>query len=244
MTYTLHCGDCLAVMRGMESGSIDCVVTSPPYNQNIDKFMPSGMQKAWRWADKISSGYFDSMPEEQYQAWQVEVLTELYRVVRDGGSVFYNHKIKWRDGKLIHPIDIVRQSPFDLRQEIIWRRDGSLTLNARMFAPCDERIYWLRKGRHDWNQACVGYMSVWNINSVKSKDHACAYPVEIPRRCILATTQPGMTVLDPFCGSGTTGVACEMEGRNFVGIELDANNVELSRRNLSSVQPALMEAAD
>jgi site-specific DNA-methyltransferase (adenine-specific) len=240
--HSLHLGDCLDILRGLESSSIDCVVTSPPYNQGIDKFKPSGMQKDWRWAEKIAAGYFDSMPEEQYQDWQVAILDELYRVVRDGGSVFYNHKLKWRDGNIVHPIDIVRRSKFNLRQEIIWRRDGSLTLNARMFAPCDERIYWLRKGRHAWNQSCVGYMSVWNINSEKTKIHACAFPVEIPRRCILATTQPDETVLDPFCGSGTTGVACAMEGRNFVGIDIDANNIGNSRTRIEQVQPALMEA--
>ncbi len=244
MTYTLHHGDCLEVLRGMDAGSVDVVVTSPPYNQNIDKFTPSGMQRGWRWADKIANGYFDSMTEEDYQEWQAAIFDELYRVVKDGGSVFYNHKIRWRNGKLIHPIDIVRRSKFDLRQEIIWHRDGSLTLNARMFAPCDERIYWLRKGRHKWNQKCVGYMSIWKINSVKSAEHACAYPVEIPRRCILAASDVGDVVLDPFMGSGTTGIAAIENGRQFVGIELDAKYYQLAQRNIENMQPMLVEAAD
>jgi site-specific DNA-methyltransferase (adenine-specific) len=227
-------GDALEVLRAMPGGSVDCVVTSPPYNQKIDKFRPSGMQKNWRWAGKIASGYKDDMPEAEYRAWQVAVLDELHRVVKEGGSCFYNHKLRWRDGVLLHPIDIVRASRWAVRQEIIWRRDGSPTMNARMFAPCDERIYWLHKGRHRWNQECVGYLSVWDINSVKGTDHACAYPVEIPYRCIRATTDPEDTILDPFMGSGTTGVACMRLGRRFVGIEIGGENVALADRRLEA----------
>jgi modification methylase len=232
-------GDCLDIMRTLPDGCVDAVVTSPPYNQNIDTFKPSGMQKGWRWADKMSAGYFDSMPEEAYQEWQVTVLDKLWRVVAEGGSCFYNHKIRWRNGVLIHPIDIVRLSKWELRQELIWRRDGSPTLNARMFGPCDERIYWLRKGRHRWNQECVSYLSVWNLNSVKSTDHPCAFPLDIPTRCIRATTAEGDTILDPFMGSGTTGVACVRTGRRFIGIEIDPTYFAIAERRIAEAQQQL-----
>ena len=242
---TLHQGDCLEYLKTLEPGSVDAVVTSPPYNQKICTFRPSGMQKNWRWANKISSGYSDNLPEDNYRAWQKEILTELFRVTADGGSCFYNHKCRWRDGKLLHPIDIVRDSPWEIRQELIWRRDGSLTMNARMFAPCDERIYWLRKGRHHWNQSSVGFMSVWNLNSVKSEDHACAFPIDIPTRSIEATTQPGDTILDPFMGSGTTGVACVRTGRNFIGCEIDPGYYAIAQRRIADEQAktALLETA-
>lgn len=235
-------GDCLEVMRGMPDASVDCVVTSPPYNQRINKFRPSGMQKNWRWANKISSGYFDDLPEPEYQTWQVSILDELFRVVREGGSCFYNHKVRWREGHLLHPIDLVRASRWNLRQEIVWRRDGSPTMNARMFAPCDERIYWLRKGRHRWNQDCVGYLSVWNLNSVKGTAHACAFPIEIPDRCIRAVTAPGDVVLDPFAGSGTTLVAALQTGRKAIGIELDPGYCKIARKRIALAQAALEEA--
>jgi len=112
-----------------------------------------------------------------------------------------------------------------------------------MFAPCDERIYWLRKGRHDWNQDCVGYMSVWNINSVKGTDHSCAFPVEIPDRCIRATTQPGDAVLDPFMGSGTTGVACVQTGRNFIGIEIDEGYFNIAKERIEKAQAECQQLA-
>ena len=67
-------GDCREVLlHGGSMGlyGLDAAVTSPPYNQNIDKFKPSGMHKESRWVEKISSGYSDSMEESDYQDWQV-----------------------------------------------------------------------------------------------------------------------------------------------------------------------------
>jgi site-specific DNA-methyltransferase (adenine-specific) len=241
MNASLHLGDALEFLRTLDGECVDTAVTSPPYNQGIEKFKPSGMQKNWRWADKIASGYFDSLPEPEYQAWQVEILNELWRVTKDGGSCFYNHKCRWRNGTLLHPIDIVRQSRWEIRQEIIWRRDGSLTMNARMFAPCDERIYWLRKGRHRWNQDCVGFMSVWNINSVKGTEHACAFPIEIPDRAIRATTAEGDVVCDPFTGSGTVGVACVNTGRNFIGCEISPEYHATAERRINEARRAREE---
>jgi site-specific DNA-methyltransferase (adenine-specific) len=235
---TIYHGDCIEAIAGMQDPVVDLTVTSPPYNQRIDSFKPSGMQKGWRWAEKIANGYMDSLTEEEYSDWQTTLFVEIYRVTRDGGSCFYNHKIRWRDGVMLHPIDIVRRTPFRLRQELIWRRDGSLTLNARMFAPNDERIYWLSKGRHKWHQSEVGHLSVWAINSVKSNEHACAFPIEIPSRAILATTDVGDVVLDPFMGSGTTMEAAKKLGRRAIGIEIQERYCEIAAKRLAqSVLP-------
>jgi DNA modification methylase len=242
---TLYCGDCLEILPTLAPGSVDAVVTSPPYNQNIDRFKPSGMQKNWGWAKKISSGYFDSRDESEYVAWQIEVLNHLHRACAEHASCFYNHKCRWRDGVLLHPIDIVRASAWSIRQELIWRRDGSATMNARMFAPNDERIYWLKKSTHKWNQSHVGFLSVWYLNSVKGGEHACAYPVEIPERAIGATTDKNDTVIDPFMGSGTTGVACMKLGRKFIGIEKEPKYFDIAcKRIAEAAAPNLLTGID
>lgn len=216
---TIYCADCMDVLPELQG--IQLTVTSPPYNQNIDSFEPSGMHKESRWVDKISRGYADSMPEDEYQQWQIETLDALWDATDETASCFYNHKIRWRDGELLIPLDWLRRTKWKLRQEIIWARNGSCTMNARMFAPSEERIYWLRKETHKWNQESVRHMNVWNIASQPSPEHPCVYPVQIPARCIMATTDPGDTVLDPFMGSGTTGLACMKLKRNFIGIEKD-----------------------
>lgn len=223
---TLYLGDCLEIMPTL--GKVDCTVTSPPYNHNITSFKPSGMHKESRWIDKMSRGYSDNLDESEYQLWQRELLDAIYDVSQSTASLFYNHKIRWRDGEMIHPINWMQPTKWRIRQEIIWARNGSTTMNARMFAPSDERIYWLCKEKHKWNQSCVSYMTVWRMNSVVFDDHACVFPVELPKRSIMATTDAGDTVLDPFMGSGTTGVACAKLGRKFIGIELEPKYFDIA----------------
>ena len=228
---TLYLGDCRDVLPTLDK--LDCVVTSPPYNQNIDSFKPSGMHKESRWVTKISSGYFDSMNENDYQKWQTELLDMIYINSSKTASVFYNHKMRWRKGIIIDPKLWIAKTNWRLRQELVWARNGSTTMNARMFAPNDERIYWLSKDDHKWNQECVSFMSVWQIPSRADAAHACSYPIELPRRCIVATTDIDDLVMDPFMGGGTTGVAAIRTCRRFVGIEIDPKYFDLACKRIS-----------
>lgn len=226
---TIYHGNCFDILPQIPS--FDCCVTSPPYNQNIDKFKPSGMHKESRWVEKISDGYFDSLPEEEYQHQQISLFKLVGTKLNEKGSLFYNHKIRYRNGIMIHPLNIVDKFGLRIRQEIIWARNGSCTMNARMFAPSDERIYWMCKEHHKWNQDCVSFMSVWKIASVVS-EHACAYPIEIPKRCISATTDKNDIVIDPFMGSGTTILAAKQLGRHAIGIEINEKYCEIAAKRL------------
>ena len=103
-----------------------------------------------------------------------------------------------------------------------------MMFNARMFCRFDERILWFVKGSHKWNQAAVGYGTVWRIAPAQNKEHPVAYPLDVPRRCIEAATDTGDTALDPFMGSGTTGVACANLGRKFIGIEIEPKYFDIA----------------
>jgi site-specific DNA-methyltransferase (adenine-specific) len=239
---TIYHGDSRGIVPNLSG--IDLTVTSPPYNQNIDKFKPSGMHKESRWIGKIAKGYFDSLPESEYQSAQIELLNSIYSVSSATASLFYNHKLRWRNGHCIMPADWVRQSSWRLRQEIIWARDGSCTLNARMFGPSDERIYWIVKDKHKWNQSCVGFLTIWNMGNQVDANHPCAFPIEYPLRAIQATTDPGDMVLDPFMGSGTTLVAAKQLGRHAIGIELEEKYCEIAATRLrNEPNPLFVEEA-
>lgn len=224
--HRLICGDSTnaedvaSLMRGNQC---DLLVTSPPYNQSIDKFKPSGMHAESDWVAKVGRlAYLDSMCESEYQDQQRECLKVWFSVIKDGGSAFYNHKNRYRDKQVVSPMSWL-PGPWKLRQEIIWARPGSVTQNARMFLPSDERIYWLYKGddfTFNDDTEIKSWSSIWKIGLEANKQHAVAFPLELPTRCIVACSIASESVFEPHCGSGTTIIACENLGRKCRAIEI------------------------
>lgn len=234
---TLIHGDCREVLPSL--GGVDCVCTSPPYNQLGSRMPknPSGMHKETKWVDNTrETCYADDMDEDAYQAFIRSVLVACFQCTTPSASLFFNHKCRWRNKELLHPIGLVSGfRGWKLRQEIIWRRAGSTTLNARMFAPNDERIYWLIRNENNWvwNQESAKLLSVWDVaQDANPNGHPCPYPLEIPKRCIAATTCESSVVLDPFCGSGTTVVAAKQLGRKSIGVELEERYLEMAANRL------------
>lgn len=227
-THRVLCGDATSkedvdlLMNGEKAA---LVVTSPPYNQKLDSFKPSGMQKeSPGWVNKMASAYSDSLPEETYQQQQIDLLSVLWNFTNDDASFFYNHKIRYRDKEILTPYSWLSRSDWKIRQEIIWDRGGSITLNARMFIPCDERIFWMTKGEFNFNDSTEikSWSSVWRIapkNEIKGV--SAPFPNELPERCVKSCSNPNDFVLEPYCGTGTTLIACEKTGRKCFGMEIE-----------------------
>lgn len=236
-SVTLYHGDVVDVLPHLTN--VAATVTSPPYNTLGKKLSkPSGLHKNNRWLEKVNAlGYADDMDEGAYADWQASVAAGVYAVTKPGGSFFYNHKCRWRNGVLFHPIDIVRSfEGWTLRQELIWDRACSITFNARMFATSDERIFWLVKpgAAHVWNQQASGYLSVWKVNPETAQpNHPCPFPEPIVTRAIAGTTLPGDLVLDPFAGSGTTLRVAKDMGRRAVGVEIEERYCEVIAKRLA-----------
>lgn len=89
------CGDCLEIMRKIPDGSIDLIVTSPPYN--IGNNHHTGNKRHY--------SYYDNFPEREYQLWQIEVLNECFRILSTNGSLIYNHKNRLKVGVQITPYE-------------------------------------------------------------------------------------------------------------------------------------------
>lgn len=232
-------GDCLGVLRTMDDASVDIVVTSPPYNQLGTRVpaTPTGMHKSNGFLQTVSElGYPDDMVEEDYQEWLRSVVLECLRVAR--GIVWVNHKVRYRDGVAIHP---ARFLPFPIYSEIIWDRGGSMALNCRRFAPSHETILGFGSP-HFWDNSVNTKMSVWRIAPNRepgAEGHPCPYPVDIAAGPITASCPMGGVVLDPFAGSGTTGVAAVHSGRRFIGIEREADYCEIARKRIAAAAAQL-----
>ncbi|WP_299076395.1 site-specific DNA-methyltransferase [uncultured Paraglaciecola sp.] len=223
-------GDCLKVMKGMDTNSVDIIVTSPPYNLN-KKASGGGSSKR-----NYDGWYSDDMPEIEYQQWQQDCVREMLRIAR--GSVFYNHKVRyaWHSrnkhkvpSKIYHPLQWLDQFP--IWCEVVWDRRGTTGHANRRCRMSDERIYQI--GKPDkFND--MGYTTVWQIPPTKNVNHVCTFPEELVKRCILLSTDEGDTIFDPFMGSGTTGVVAKNLNRKFIGIELDKEYFKIARDKISA----------
>jgi len=235
---TLYLGDCLEILPTLPK--VDAVITSPPYNTLSGiPVEPTGLWKksdgGAQWiSDLHTNGYADDMPESEYMEWQNKIFSSIN--LTEKSSLFYNHQIRWRGGVVSHPVEWFKPSGWNLRQEIVWDRGGGMMFNARMFCRFDERILWFVKKEWKWNQEVVGLGTIWRINKAQNKEHPVAYPIEIPKRCIAAATDKDDTALDPFMGSGTTGVACMNLGRKFIGIEIEPKYFEIACERIENAQ--------
>lgn len=240
-------GDCLAVMRSMADGSFDTIITSPPYNlgnsstgegpvsdhyRAIGSMTARGGQgKFWRASGThgIANGYGehdDAMPHDEYVAWQKECLAEMWRLLSPAGAIFYNHKPRILNGRLVTPFDYNPGLP--VRQVVIWARAGGVNFSPTYYLPTHEWIMVLAKDEFRLkSKGASGVGDVWHIPQEPGCEHPAPFPLKLPKR-ILSTINAAR-VLDPFAGSGTVGVACIAAGVEFVGIEKNPEYVRLAR---------------
>lgn len=213
----------------VQDESVDIIITSPPYNLGDDLWPMGGGGRVAR--DGIEYAlHDDDMPQAEYERWQVEVLRELYRVAKPGASLFYNHKARTLQGRMIPPMQwlLSRDNPWTLRQEIIWDRKSTHNHNATLFWPIDERIYWLTKGAPTLRSSAIGQPTIWSeFGPIAHTWHPAPFTDKLPRMLLEAVGVDGDTVvLDPFAGSCTTiRVALEM-GCQAIGVDVSREYLE------------------
>ncbi len=262
--HRLICGDCLTVLPAFDAGSVDVVVTSPPYNLGL----------AYR-------DYYDRMGEEEYLDWLIRVASELRRVMKVDASFFLN--ISGSSSAPWLPFELVvrLRSLFVLQNHITWIKSIATKSDAighfkpvggqRFLHHNHEHIFHLTlsgdvkldrlaigvpfkdksniaRRNHAKDLRCRG--NTWFIpyDTVQSKaakfHHPGTFPVALPRWCIRLHGRSNAVVLDPFMGSGTTLVAAELEGANGIGIDIDPSYVAIGRRRLIEAGHVQLDLAD
>ena len=231
----IYCCDVLDGLRSLPDKSIDLIITSPPYN----KVGLQGNRKGQKWYKTIDyddDPNNDNMPEEEYQRWQVDILNECFRVLKDDGSMFYNHKNRINKGEIVTPYQWLFKTQFKVRQEIIWDRGSGQNINRCRYIPTTELLFWLTKKerpRFDRGRDTLFKNEVWQINFEKGTEHPAPFPITIPDNIIPCVAQgERITVLDPFMGSGTVALSAVKNGCDYIGFEKFQKYIKMADERL------------
>jgi len=231
----LH-GDSLEMMSRLPSGSIKAVVTSPPYNlrNSSGNGMRDGRGGKWHRAELLNgyTTHADSMPHAAYVGWQRRCLAEMMRLLRPDGAIFYNHKWRVQKGLLQDRSDIV--AGFPVRQVIIWHRSGGINFNPGYFLPNYEVIYLIAKKEFTLAPKANALGCVWRIAQQTGTPHPAPFPPELARNCLAAIDEG--PVLDPFIGSGTTGLVAAERGLDWIGIDISTDYLDIAAQRIAAAR--------
>lgn len=231
-TDKIICGDCLEFMRRLEDSCVDLFVTSPPYNlkNSSGNGMKDGRGGKWQNAALLEGyeAHDDAMPYDEYCEWQRQCLSEMMKLLKDNGAIFYNHKWRVQNGLLQDRHEIVQDFP--VRQIIIWRRKGGINFNAGYFLPTYEVIYLIAKPGFKLADKANKLGDVWEIKQEMNNPHPAPFPEELTDRIISSTN--AKLIMDPFAGSGTTGISAMRYGRHYIMVEKSKKYCEMARKRI------------
>ena len=237
--------DCLEGMKHIPDGSIDAVVTSPPYNFNLR--IHYGQYGGWSDKDPNKYGNMmnDRLPMEEYFQWQRDCINEMLRVSK--GLVFYN--IQMITGNKVALCKILGEFADKVKDVIIWdKKNAEPAINEGVLNSQFEYIIVFDKATAIARQFPVfnaerGTVSnVWPIcknTEHNILNHSAMFPLDLPRKIVRLFTNESDLVLDPFMGSGTTAVACIKEKRHFIGFELNKEYFDKACKRIDAAQRQL-----
>ena len=218
--------DCLKVLPTLEESSVDLIITSPPYNLGNNHHTGNKQHKA----------YNDNLPEAEYQEQQLQFLNECFKLLKETGSLIYNHKNRIRKGRQLSPYEWIFKSNFVVKQEIVWV-NRSQNFDKMRFYPFTERLYWLTKKPETKLFNAINHYDVFDWKEWKpvgtKGNHTRAFPEKMVED-ILKCFPNAEIVLDPYMGSGTTGVAAKNLNREFIGIELDKTYFDMASKRINN----------
>jgi site-specific DNA-methyltransferase (adenine-specific) len=239
----LQLGDSLASMQALPAESVDCIWTDPPYLLSND-----GITCVAGRMVKVNKGEWDrsrgiDLDHEFNRTW----LAACHRILKPSGSI-------WVSGTLHVYLSVgmaMQQIGFRILNDIVWEKPAPPpNLGCRCFTHSTEILLWATKAkkggkdRHKFNYEAMKeenggkqMKNVWRFSTTPNEEkrfgkHPTQKPVALIERCLRATTDPGDVILDPFAGSGSTGVAALKLGRHFVGFEQNEAYGQLAARRL------------
>lgn len=232
-------GDCLEKMKDIPDKSVDCIITSPPYNKHSAN-RKCGKTDSWKRANIDYGDFKDDLPEEEYQEQQKSLMREMVRVLKPNGSIFYNHKVRIVKHRAIIPTEWLYE--FNIRQVLIWDRTNTPQLAPIRWFPTTEYIYWITKGQVQpkFYKRSKHQHEIIRIPPKPMKEHPAPFPEELVETLMLNTTDENDIVLDPYMGSGTTGKMAKLNNRNFIGIEIAEEYLKIAQDRINNTPEKLL----
>lgn len=244
--------DCLEGMEEIEDNSIDLIIADPPYNLSEGgELSYSGDWGGGDW-DQTNEDW-DLFSDGEYRDFIGEWIQESYRVLKDCGSI-YVFGTYHNSGEVVLSL---KEAGFRLANEIIWFKPNAFpNLQQNRFSASHENIFWAYKEDYKFNYDLLRdgdfpedplkrrgkqMRSVWSIPTNKTDEeleysHPTQKPEKVVDRIILASSDEGDLVLDPFMGSGTTAAVCKRRRRRYLGFEVDEEYHMKSEERLEGVE--------
>jgi DNA modification methylase len=211
---TLYCGDCLEILPTL--GKVDAVVTDPPYGKS-DTHAKHLSGITLRDGTSRKSLGFEGITKEQ--------LVDHVKKWCELAARWVVFTVEWKHA---HAIE---ESGLLVRLGIWRKRNGAPQFTGdRPGTGWEAVAICHRPGKKRWNGK--GRHAFWDVPKVNSSGHPTSKPVALYEQFVSDFTDAGETILDPFMGSGTTGVACVKTGRKFIGIELDPAYCEIAKQRI------------
>lgn len=248
---TILQGDCVEMMRKIPAGSVDMIFADPPYNLQLkgDLHRPNNSK-----VDAVDDHWDQFASFKDYDKFTREWLSAARDALKDDGTMWVigsYHNI-FRVGAILQDLG------FWILNDIVWRKTNPMpNFRGRRFTNAHETMIWVAKSekskyrfnydsmkslnddlqmRSDWTlPICNGSERIKNEEG--EKGHATQKPESLLYRVLMACTQPGDLVLDPFFGSGTTGAVAKKLGRDWIGIEREDDYIKLATKRIKAIEP-------
>ena len=243
-------GDCIARMNALPAGSIDLIFADPPYNLQLkgdlhrpDNSLVDAVDDHW---DQFSSF-------AAYDAFTRDWLAAAKRLLKPNGAIWVigSYHNVFRLGT------ILQDQGFWLLNDVVWRKSNPMpNFRGKRLTNAHETLIWASRDeaakytfnyealkalndgiqmRSDWVlPICTGHERLKDANGDKA--HPTQKPESLLHRVLVATTNPGDVVLDPFFGTGTTGAVAKMLGRDFIGIEREESYRKVAQARIDRVR--------